>query len=506
MAEGFAIFGAISGTIGTFTALLEGVEKIYGNVHTLKGIQQELKVKRGNLKCQFDLLLEWRDNWMIWHEDENSRLHRYLWGDRFDRIYESLSAIDEYLKPLSAKLKATPRSRLPRWGYAIRYTLITQKAIAADLGDLETLIKILKTEADAAFRREHRDQSSGLIGEAFQLVSLAKATHVSSEKLYTTCRDSGQEIVLDLDLNFFHKESEYEGLGLNWREERKTSIARLWAISASAKAGKLHFTFLASEKRPTDHFIRIHVMNDSSLNEHEYQRTLPRALEKVYRREKPKIGFDTTGNDRDHRFVIGEPSATRKWDSESLRRSLSRSHQDDGNAARELKYLTKLKVALELVDCGMLFLQTSWLSELCSCALRRVEADPRERIHTLRITQFEHVTPSYENNNAPRCWCEQDPMQGKHVQRLGVLLVELALERLVFDVAKAADSTDLQLSFPPITPTLNLSERLRRAGVDEAYVRVVIYCLKCTWTRDQVLNNESLLLEYYWKILQPYVL
>ena len=507
MAEGFAIFGAISGAIGTLNNIRTGVETIYGDAHTLKHIREELRVKRATLECQYDLLIEWRDKWMIWHEDEYSRLHHYLWGDRFRQIYESLSAIDEYLKSLSAKLKETARSRVPRWFSNLRYTLVKKKVIAADLGDLEKLITTLKTEADTAFFREHPNQSSGheSIGEAFQLVHLAKETYVSSEELHTTCIKSNKEIVLYLDLNFFHKESSFEGFGSDWGAERQTSIARLWAISASVKAGKLHFTFLAAEKqkRPSDPLIRIHVMSDASLAEQEYQRSLPRALEQINLKNKTQEGFVTTGNGPAHRFVIQESSETRTWALESLRRLLSRSHQDDGNAAQGLIYLTKLKAALELVDCGLLLLQTNWLSQLCSCALRRELADPRKRIYTFRITGFEHVAPSDEKGHAPRCWCEQVPMQGKYVQRLGVLLVELALEKLVFHVAEAANSTDLQLFFPPEPHTLNLSERLQRAGVDEPYIRVVEYCLRCTWTRGQVLNNEIRLGEYYWGILQP---
>ena len=497
MATGFAIFGAIGGAIGTFVTVRNGVEIIYGDVHTLKKFRDELKLKRVTLECQYDFLINWRDKWMIWHEDQDSLLHHHLWGKDFDRIYSLVLAIDDLLKSLSEKLKETPRSRLRRWSSAIRYTFIRKKLIATDLGELETLITNLNTEADTAFDREHRDQSSGLISEAFQLVNLAKETHMSSEQLYRTCVRASKDNALELDLNFFHKESGFKGFGSDWGAERQKSTARLWAISASAKAGKLHFTCLAAENLPSDPLIRIHVMSDGSLDEHEYQRTLPRALGPIYRRETTQNGFDTKGNDPAYRFIIQESPDTRTWASDSLRRLLSRS-QHDG-----FRYLTKLKVALELVDCGLLFLQTSWLSQLCSCVLRRVEADPRERIHTLRITEFEHVTPSYENINAPRCWCDQDPMQGKYVQRLGVLLVELALERLVFDVTEAANSTDLQLSFPPETHTLNLSERLKRAGADEAYVRVVEYCLKCTWTRDQVLKNESLLGEYYWNILQP---
>ena len=503
MATGFAIFGAIGGAIGTFVAVREGVETIYGDVHTLKNIRDELELKRITLECQYESLINWRDKWMIWHEDEDSLLHHHLWGNHFRQIYNLLLAINGFLESLSSKLKKPPRPYWRRWSFAFRYTFIRKKLIAADLGELEKLISHLKTEADTAFVREHRDQSSGLIGEAFQLVKLAKETHMSSEQLYTTCVNASTETVLELDLNFFHKESSFIGFGKRWEAERKNPTARLWAISASAKETKLHFTCLAAEKLPSDPLIRIHVMSDSSLDEHKYQRTLPRALGSIYRRETTQNGFDTSGNGPTYRFVIQESSDNRTWVSESLRKLLSSSHQDDGNAAPDLRHLRKLKVALDLVDYGLLFLQTSWLSQLCSCALRRVAADPRERIHTVRVTEFEHMTLSDNDGQASTCWGTQDFMQGKYVQRLGVLLVELALERLVFGVVKTANSTDLQLRFVPQTNALSLSDQLKEAGVDEAYIRVVIYCLKCTWTRDQVLNNESLLGEYYWKILQP---
>ena len=342
---------------------------------------------------------------------------------------------------------------------------------------------------------------------------------MSSENLYAECGESSAETVLDLDSNFFHKEVGFKGFEKDWGKgdekywaiQRQTLKARSWAISASAEACRLHFTFLAAEKRPSDHFIRIHVVNDTSLDEREYQRTLPRALEPIYRRETEQKGFDTTEDKPDHRFVIREASGSRQWASESLRSLLSRSRQDDGDAAhgliyltKKFKYLTKRKAALELVDYGMLFLKTNWLSQLCSCALRRVVTDPRERIHVFRVTEFEHVTPSDGNDNqATRCCCTQEFMQGKYVKRLGVLLVELALEKPVFDVVEVPNSTNLQLSFPPEANTPSLSERLKEAGVDEAYVKVVEYCLKCTWTRERVMDDERFLREYYWDILLP---
>ena len=504
MATGLGIFSAVNGALATFIAFRTGVETIYGDFHTIKHIERELTVKLATLESQIVLLKEWQDQWMIWHADQDSRLHRHLWGDGFDQICKSISAVDEYLKPLRAKLKKIPRSRVHGLVSTIRYTVLRRKVIAADLGDLETLITTLKTRADTAFDKKHPKQKSGLIGEAFQLVHLATETHMSSEKLYAECRNSSSETVLDLDLNFFHKESDFKGYGCDWKEQRKTPTARLWAISASTKVDKLYLTFLAAPKRPSDRFVRIHVTNDGSLDAHEYQRTLPRALESIYRRETTRNGFDTPGNNPDHRFVIQEASGSRQWDSDSLRTLLSRSRQDDGDAAPDLIHLTKLKAALELVDYGMLFLKTSWLSQLCSCALRRVRTDPRERIHVFRVTEFEHVTPSDENDNqATGCWCAQDFMQGKYVQRLGVLLVELALEKLVFDVVEVHNSTDLQLSFPPDPNTASLSERLKDAGVDEDYVKVVEYCLKCTWTRDRVRNDKGLLHQYYWHILRP---
>ena len=84
---------------------------------------------------------------MIWHADQDSRLHRHLWGDSFDQICDSISAVNGYLEPLDAKLKTISRSRMHR----LRYTILNKKVIAGDLGDLETLITALRTNADAAF-------------------------------------------------------------------------------------------------------------------------------------------------------------------------------------------------------------------------------------------------------------------------------------------------------------------------------------------------------------------
>ena len=159
-------------------------------------------------------------------------------------------------------------------------------------------------------------------------------------------------------------------------------------------------------------------------------------------------------------------------------------HHYDDNTPQNFIYLTKLKAVLELIDCGLFFLRTSLFSQLCSCALHRQGADLGERIHIFRVTEFEHVTPTCDNVKATRRWCMQDPVQSMYVRRLGILLVELALETPVFDVT-SANSTNLELSFLYRTllrreSWINTEARLKQAGVDEVYIKVVKYCLQCT--------------------------
>ena len=522
MAEGFAIFGAINGAIGACLALRNGIDTIYQDAHTLKRIRKECQAKLLNMYSLHIRLTDWRDKWMIWHEDEHSRLHQHLWGDRFIHIYHLLSPIQTYMESISRTLKAVPRSRIRRFGYGFLYTFVKKKALIADLGELERMITDLDTNADTAFDNKHLQQNGtrppGFINwicEAFQLVHLAKETHMSSESLYMECIESSDEVVLDLGLNFFHKESDFRGFGSDGGEETRRSKARLRAISASANERKVHFTFLAAEKRPADPLIRVYISNDTSLAQEEYQWSLPRAFEEVYSRRTTEKGFESRG-ELSRRFVIRDTNDTNKWAFQSLRRELSRSQSHDSATAPELIYLTKLKAALELIEGGLLFLLTSWFSELCSCTLSRHGANLYERIHTVRTTATEHVQPGRENLQAKDCWCTGDPTQGMYIRRLGVLLVEFALEASVFDVGLATNSRNLQLAFPYEKSFRNwtagnghrenwadIEQRLQNAGVKGPYIQVAKSCLECQWTRDQVRGDENLLWVYYWKILHP---
>ena len=519
MAEGFAIFGAINGAIGVSLALRNGVKTFYQDVHGIKRAKSEAQEKLQTLDIVHNRLVDWQDKWMAWNEDEHSRLHRHLWGSRDNGIHEMIIAIKGHLEPLAEKFESMLHSRRRRWSYVI----FRKDTLSSDLGELETKITRLETEADSAFHQKHSSdasgtKSSGLIkwfGEAFQLVSLAKDTHNSSEDLYTACKESSPEAVLDMGLNFFYESQELKS-SPDYGTEKQRSKARLMAISASAKESKLHFTFLATDKRLPDPFIRIQIKLDTSLRENEYQHSLPRAFDKIICKESRKMGFTTPGNNSAHRFVIRDAPDGKKWEFESFREVLSRPHQYDVNTQQNFIYLAKLKVALELVDCGLLLLQTSWLSELCSCALRRHDADLRKGICTIRVTEVDHIIPRCEDIQPNNCWCMQDPMRGMYVRRLGVLLVELALETPVFDVALATSSTDLELSFLDDWPAqpqsarqwpretfLRTVDRLKKAKIPKDYREVVKYCLQCTWTRERVLNNESFLREYYWEILQP---
>ena len=104
-----------------------------------------------------------------------------------------------------------------------------------------------------------------------------------------------------------------------------------------------------------------------------------------------------------------------------------------------------MKLALDLVEAGLLLLQTTWFSGLCSCSVfcREVE-NLTEGAPMLRTSHVDHITPQWTNMQPLQCWCEPNgasptprrEMSNEHIRLLGILLTELALGCRVLDVRK----------------------------------------------------------------------
>ena len=104
-----------------------------------------------------------------------------------------------------------------------------------------------------------------------------------------------------------------------------------------------------------------------------------------------------------------------------------------------------MKLALNLVEAGLLLLRTTWFSGLCSCSIHCCEDENLiEGAPMLRTGHVDHLKPRWTNMQPPQCWCEPNgasptairDMNNEHVRLLGIFLTEIALGCRVLDIRK----------------------------------------------------------------------
>jgi hypothetical protein len=90
----------------------------------------------------------------------------------------------------------------------------------------------------------------------------------------------------------------------------------------------------------------------------------------------------------------------------------------------------RVKLAYELAESALIFLKTKWYSRLCGCALHCVCVDELEEEYEFyfRANSLHHLEPKCGQTQPTKQWCEEE-LANMHIQRLGVLLVEIALGR-----------------------------------------------------------------------------
>jgi hypothetical protein len=175
--------------------------------------------------------------------------------------------------------------------------------------------------------------------------------------------------------------------------------------------------------------------------------------------------------------------------------------------------MSHFRLVFELVEAGMLFLQTNWFSRLCSCALRCEERNAGEFDYFLAAGTIVHEKPTWGTSVPADCWCSREqgePSFGRHLRRLGILLTEIAIGAAIREVRTDPAGGAAGLVFmegnPParIEQTFNeVCNRIHHATNSATYKAAVKHCLESNLMPDEVtpvqINN------YYWEVLIPWV-
>jgi hypothetical protein len=199
----------------------------------------------------------------------------------------------------------------------------------------------------------------------------------------------------------------------------------------------------------------------------------------------------------------------------ALRASLSSTDPEDllESLHGDFSKRNRVKLAYELAESALIFLKTKWYSRLCGCALHCVCVDELEEEYEFyfRTNNLHHLEPECGQTQPTKQWCEEE-LVNMHIQRLGVMLVEIALGTSVTEVAYNQKTRKVELdlcqdtSLPPDQvhdlPPRKIARRVEKAA-GEDFSLAVDYCLRHGREPGEIGAEE--LERFYNKVVAPWV-
>ena len=312
----------------------------------------------------------------------------------------------------------------------------------------------------------------------------------------------------------------------------KTEYAHSRAIAAAAAEECLTFRVLAIQNSVPDTLTRFQIRSDGNIDFNKCLRQLAEALGNAAKPERYHEEF-LAENDRTPYFRLREiPAISEDFPQYSSRFRQLLCAPPSHRVEREhpLPGLTMAKVALELAECGLLFLGTNWLADICSCGLHcRLLRDVEEYHCTISTSNTEHFTPSWGTFVPQRCWCDANELEvhtnppgaltNKPLLRIGLLLAEIGfgypmLEEQVVDTSLPGKKRLLfACEQPPRTSDKSLEQIVKDLKDTSSYQywKAVEHCLKSKLSIKDVMidgggSDQRLrraLSDYYENVLVP---
>lgn len=190
--------------------------------------------------------------------------------------------------------------------------------------------------------------------------------------------------------------------------------------------------------------------------------------------------------------------------SSTLSSSCLRSILSQEKLRQTLSQAERKQLSYELAECALLFLRTRWFSELCTCALRRnVVQQDLSTTFTFRIGNVQHIHPDDHEEHPP--WCTQE-LKGMHIRRIGVLLTELCLGKLAFDVrmSHSFDAVEIDFTKDPLESSFTpLEDVLREVEIEvsDDFKEAVRHCLLQETSPEAITRDQ--IEEFHDDVVEP---
>ena len=458
---GLSLAAFLLASIGWYGSIRNGVQMVHDDWKAASEYQQDVGNMKIDLIDQESELERWKKKWNISKHTPDTILSMY-WGEPEYSIIEhklcliknqTQKAIKELGKIVGLSREEWKSMTEHKKKSKAKFILTKEKYLRKLIDGVPDALKVIKEAADRGWESQQERLFAGISNNtpyhaqvASLLVQIAKQTQQDMNALLM-CTQALRSFSVELDLDLF---------------DAITAIsqdAHSATVAATAAAGHMKLDLLLREATdPTAEIVRARVER-SSLAPEGYARTVEafRAVMTAPQTSVYHFALNATTIFSVCRCIRkGDPCSPAR---ESLRQKLSYNAPPTYNIARNrlvpcrllLGDVSTFRVAYELSQACLIFLRTTWLSELCGCGVRcgtRQQASLDTWYEFGLNIESRHQKPLWRDlhprpNASPEIegewhhsWCTTNstwnPMT-RPLRRLGLLLIEVTLGTIILE-------------------------------------------------------------------------
>ena len=449
----------IMAVVGWYALLRTGVQLVHDDWKAASKYRQEIGNMMVDIKHQELGLQDWKKQWMISEHTPDNVLRTY-WGDEeLSIIRHKLRIIASEAQEVKLEMKKITALRAEQWEpmsapkkkRRAKYIWTKRSYMRKLIENVPVSMEVVKNAADRGWASQQDRLYGGISNNSpyhtqisLLFVQIAKQTRQDLNSL-RECTQALHEFSIELDLDLF------DAIAAISKNAHSASVA------AAAAAGHMKLDLLLRESHnPQAEMVRASV--ERSLEKTGGYARATDAFRSVITAQQTSTYYFAL----DASTVFSMCKAFRKSDPcsparESLRQKISRNTPPTYTSTTNrldpcrlvLGELSTFRLAYELSQVCLIFLRTTWISDICGCGLH---CGGRHFPSTGRWYEFglnmetTHQPPRWRNpyessrttsvieGNMGDSWCMADSgwnAMTKPLRRLGLLLLEITLGTIV---------------------------------------------------------------------------
>lgn len=510
--------------ISWYGMLRTGIQLIHSDIKESKTYEVDVKMMVDDLGFQTRKLEKWKKQWVVWREAPES-LHFVLWGEtEYGTINTKLQGMygwcEEAGKDLHqiANLKETSwpaLNAIKRSCLKKKFLLYKRKYLQELLENMAKGLNQLDEAAKNGWQRDQEYKGSEVDFAQVQhkaighlLVPIAMRSQTYTDIIWQSCTFAQETLTTELDLDIFGASA------ISSRERYLEIIAKAGAEQQATLTILTRATALNMAE-----MTRIGIRESASSTQDPVT-ALVDALNRIIGGTE-ECHFVAGPNRIYHVFksrghVHGPGTGMR----ETLRQIQSKNDPPTFRNASLLGTISKFRIAFELAQACLLFLPTTWFSNICSCRIRCGQfsqlGEELRYDFSLQLGAVEHEAPKWANMQQD-CWAQTQynwNFLTTPVRRLGLLLIEATLGTTVLKVQCAPNGAVSSITFVEgelqnlRKKTHSLDHVLEKVRLEahrsNLYEEAVKHCLTTVlpqFTSDA--QMKQILANFYWDVVVP---